>query len=98
MQSETYETCDDGCDHGGCPWRALGKADVKLIAPVGGACSFEECPAGPFVPLAYPDSLCFKSEYGMEGNSKRDMAFNAAGEFYHGEGLVQPVELIIERE
>ena len=32
MQNETYETVDQdtgGCEHGGCPWRALQRAEAR---------------------------------------------------------------------
>ncbi len=30
MQNETFVTCDDGCEHGGCPWSALEKAEARV--------------------------------------------------------------------
>lgn len=59
-----------------------------IINPNGWPCTLEECPPGPFVDLKY-NTLCFKSEYHSE-NGKPE-AYNSAGEFYHGDGLVQPV-------
>lgn len=70
----------------------------KLIVPVGWPCSLEECPPGHFISLEYPDMLCFKSEYGMAPEHRNVEAFNCAGEYFHGEGLVQPVEMIVEDE
>jgi hypothetical protein len=66
----------------------------KTIIPNGCPCTLEECPPGPFVPQSSPDMLCFKSEY---GNSEGSLdAYNSAGEYYHGEGMVQPVKMISE--
>lgn len=68
----------------------------KLIVPDGWPCTVGECPPGPFVTLENPELLCFKSEYG-DNDGKLDV-YNSAGEFFHGDGLVQPVEMIIEEE
>ncbi len=66
---------------------------TKSIVPVGWPCSLTECRPGHFIPLAYPDMLCFKSEYA-------DKAFNVAGEYYCADPdlLVQSVDMIVEDE
>ena len=71
----------------------------KYITPVEWPCTLAEAPRGPFVTLANPDLLCFKSEYHHDDG--RVMAFNSAGEFFCGEGdqtQVQPVEMTVETE
>lgn len=68
-----------------------------IIEPDGWPCALSECPPGPFISLAYPDLLCFKSEYSTKVKDEyRCDAYNSAGEYYHGDGLVQPVEMIVE--
>jgi hypothetical protein len=58
---------------------------IKAI-PYGWACSIEDCPAGAFVPVdGVKTNICFKTEYG------NNEAYNCAGEYYHGKGLVQPI-------
>lgn len=69
---------------------------LKSIVPDGWQCSLEDAPPGPFVSVANPNLLCFKSEYSDESGP---IAYNSAGERYHGGGpktVVQPVEMIIE--
>ena len=69
-----------------------------LIVPDGWPCTLEECPPGPFVTLDNPNLLCFKSEYSQPPAHKYPMALNSAGEFFSGEGRVQPVEMIEESD
>ncbi len=69
-----------------------------LLIPDGWPCELSECPPGPFVHPAtewFANLLCFKSEY-MDGETGKIIAYNSAGEFYCGEGLVQPVRAIFE--
>ena len=67
---------------------------VFTIKPTGWACTLQECPPGHFIPMEYPEMLCFKSEYG-EREDKPE-AFNCAGEYGSFEGLVYPVEMVVE--
>ncbi len=77
---------------------------VKTIVPVGWPCTLEECPPGPFIwftylerPMIACDHLCFKSEYRMDWDTARVMAFNEAGEFFAlgNDTQVQPVEMVV---
>ena len=77
------------------------------LVPRGWCCTLEECPPGHFMWGNIHDAVGFgfKSEYGMEGEPNRTMAFNEAGEFFcwpkteiRQDSLVQPLELVIEDE
>ncbi len=39
-QCETFDTCDNGCEHSGCPWAALTKAEAALRGLVDELLSF----------------------------------------------------------
>ena len=67
------------------------------MRPEGWPCALRECRPGHFV---FNDLLCFKDEYGAEGNS-----YNEAGEIFWGDVtdrdaraalVVQPVEPVWE--
>lgn len=68
---------------------------MLIIRSYGKPCSLEDCPPGAFLSKG---QLCFKSEYGRAcpgGSSERLLeVFNSAGEYFYGEGLVQPVEMV----
>ena len=66
---------------------------VKTIVPDGWPCSLNEATPGHFVTLEDPHLLCFKSEYRDEGGQV--MAYNEVGERFHGDGQVQPVEMLL---
>lgn len=68
----------------------------RVIVPDGWACTVKECRPGPFVTLENPELLCFMSEYHHDDG--RCMAYNSAGEFFCGEALVQPVNMIEESD
>lgn len=61
------------------------------LVPDGWPCTLEDCPPGPFL---FKNTLCFKSEY-RSPKGKVD-AYNEAGEYFHGEGPVQPLKAIWE--
>lgn len=58
-----------------------------LLKPDGFKCTLEECKPGLFLS---GNNLCFKTEYRTEPSGRVE-AYNGAGEFYCGEGLVQPL-------
>lgn len=64
-----------------------------VLNPNGWPCELSECPPGHFIELEY-QTLCFKSEYRNENG--RIEAYNSGGEFFHGDGLVQPVIAVWE--
>lgn len=82
----------------------------REIVPDGWPCSLADCPPGPFVTLADPELLCFKSKYRYkskeflwveDNDSRYCVALNSAGEYFDPpEGfedkacLVQPVRLL----
>ena len=63
------------------------------LEPDGWECSLEECPPGPF--LFKKEHLGFKSEYRVPETGGLEV-FNEAGEYYCGEGLVQPLKVVWE--
>lgn len=80
----------------------------REIVPDGWPCSLADCPPGPFVTLADPELLCFKSKYRLPESVRYRskefrwcVALNSAGEYFHvPEGfedeayMVQPVQLL----
>ena len=57
------------------------------LFPTGFACTLKECPPGPFL---HGEDLGFKSEYATDRGEPE--AYTEAGEFFHGKGLVIPLE------